>query len=283
MEISYQMSRELDASDVTILSGPGKTAEPIANPVPARPAHAPLPNGWDKLPGCFAEWFSINEDFRTARLHCQLITDCRVSTFGTSSSVFGGNVGKVTSIRFAQGKPGDGVHHFSKIIDTSSPEAIQLETYIRQAEDEAEDWLKRLTETKGLAIQRAFLECGGHRIDKGIELQDIVFELASIGFKIFSIRVQALGLHESQVRRLFSNSSDAVRFTFENAYQGSMKFAGMAADGEMRVYVEEPVASTACHLLDQSAKVAQLTPLLIAGRKELARALKASLPAGLPS
>jgi hypothetical protein len=278
-EITRAQFNTLDHGDVSILSSEKGKVKATTDPTPARPAIEPIPKPWEPLPQSFHDFWQIQEEFRVARLHVAQIAECRIQTFGTNASPFAGNpdVATVLVNRFEDSKVGENVVYHRREISLTDPATQQLERYLVRAEGAAADYLERLIQTKGLPMQRAFLDCGAFRITTSKDLQAIVNELADIGFSLFATRIAALGLHEQKIRTLYYGSADHSRYgSHNNATRMDECFGGIAEDGSTRIYVDAPISSTASHSLNQLARIAELQILLESGRKELAKTQRAA-------
>ena len=284
VEIDFDEFRQLDQADYKLVNLNQPKIE-VADPTPARPAAEPAPATWGKLPECFRVYHQTEAEIAAARDHIQLIHGKRLELFGTNTdfsksegTILAGTVSSSSDTRDR------GVYSSLRPINFDDPVNRTHARFLAVAEEVAKDHLNRLLESSDIPQQRRFLECGTHRIDAAEELQDIITELADTGFQIFSLRLQALGLSEGHVRKLYAGSADFVRYSNQTpAYVGGTCWGGMAEDGRMRRYSDLPVESSAGHLLRDRARLEELKPLLKAAKAELAKAQKASMPAGLPA
>lgn len=280
--VSHATLTQLDPSDYTMLDS-GIAPVPVPDPSPPRQAANPLPDRWDELPSCFADYWTITEEFRTANEHVAAISQARAEVFGTNFTI--GNqegtalIGGVMSAN-SRGPFSGGVFSSLKPIDMDDPKLRKLDRMLTAAHNSAVDYYNRLIDTKSIAQQRAFLACGGHRLAVADELRVVLDELATIGFEIFSCRTAALGLAEFQQRRLYHGGSDYQKYnTHGTAIIGSVSSAGLDTEKQPIIYSDSPVSSQAGWALDMTARLAELRPLLKTAKAELARAQKASMAA----
>lgn len=280
--ISHHDFSQLERSDYELVTSSVPKID-VADPTPARPEPEEPPVAWKTLPDCFTEFFSIAAQIAVAREHIELIRAKRKEIFGTASIDFEGGEGVILAGAFSAA-PRENPISTLRPINLGDPVNQKLARFLNVAEANATDHLERLKETRNLPMQRLFLECGKHRIDAAEELQLLLQELANVGFEMFSLRLQALGLAQHQVAKLFPGSADFVRYANQPpAYLGGICFGGYDSGGTVRRFSDLPVESSASHLLRDRERLAELKPLLVQARKELAKALKASLPAGLPA
>ena len=280
--IAHDDFRQLDQADFELVNLNQPKVE-IADPTPAKPAPEPLPAAWLTLPDCFRVYHETEAEIAASRAHIRLIQDKRLELFGTNTD-FSKSEGTILAGRVSvSGDTRDrGVYSSLKPLNFDDPVMRKLARFLANSEEAAKDHLNRLLETSDISQQRRFLECGTCRIDVAEELQELIAELADTGFKIFSLRLQALGLAESHLHKLYSGSADFVRYgTQSPAYVGGCSWGGMAEDGRMRRYSDLPVESSAGHLLRDRARIDELKPLVKAAKAELSKAQKASMPAGL--
>ncbi|MFK7849630.1 MAG: hypothetical protein AB8D78_01525 [Akkermansiaceae bacterium] len=277
-EIEVKASDVFDAGDIERVDPAKAKVDAIQDPTPQRPDPAPMPSEWEQLPDCFSKWWNINEQFRAAHQHIEDIKATRLKTFGTEIPIsFSDDTGNVIVNRLTFGKPNEGVVYDRKIFNVTDPEVRQLETFIFNAEESAKDYLERLRETKALDLQRAYLDCGFHRLRVCEQLDEVILETQKIGFEIFKLRIGALGLADGHTRRLYSGSADAVKYhSMDSAYSGSKRSAGYDSHGILRVYVEEPVTSTAQISIREVERTKEAKKLLKQGREELAKIQKIS-------
>jgi hypothetical protein len=278
--ISHDEFSQLEAGDYTLISTNAVKLE-VTDPTPARPEPEPSPTAWVALPPCFAEYHTTESEITAARQHIELIRGKRKEIFGTAEINFDGATGAILAGGISA-QPLMNPVSTLRPINLDDPTNQKLARFLRVAEDNARDFLARLIESRNFPQQRLFLECGNHRIDAAEDLQGVIQKLADTGYQIFALRLQALGLAEHQVRKLFIGSADFIRFSSQQpAYVGGVCFGGYEDGGTVRRYSDLPVASSAGHLLRDRERLAELTPLLKSARAELAKAEKASMPAGL--
>ena len=107
-------------------------------------------------------------------------------------------------------------------------------------------------------------------------LQEIIGEVREIGLALFSVRVAALELHPSKIMQLYQGSALCQKYgVHSDPSLSGLCSAGYAPDGSLRTYIEDSVVSIAGGLFSDAERTAVLRPLLIEGRKELAKAQKA--------
>ena len=275
VEVTHRDALGLDANDFAFLDK--ETREPIQfDKAPERPEPAPLPARWEQLPKCFADWHAMNQKFVVAAEHRKLITDARIKTFGTASSLGNPqeNVGTILGFELTSAK-GMNTHVTRREIRLDDPAVIAQEREFQRAEQNAHDHLEELRNTYSLQLQRLHLACGNARIDSVEKLSAITQEIRTIGFELFSKRVAALELHPQQVARLYAGSSLYVKYAVHNdPHICGTAFAGYDASGNIRTYVDAEVSEIAGGMLSDIDRTAELAPLLAEGRKELSKAQK---------
>lgn len=254
IEINQDSLQNFSPGDLEILNREVGKADsaPATDPAPPRPENAPLPARWDQLPECFTQWHEITEDFRTARLHIKMIEECRVNTFGTAANLFQNSDVKDVLVNRLRVQPAGNynVVYSRHEIDLTDPRSQQLERFIAAAETRAFDFLERLHETKGHALQLAYYKCGMARVGSSEASQAVITELEILGFKLFSTRVSALGLGPHQIHQLFRGSADFHRFAaIQKPHLGGVCFAGADEDGTMRTYSDDSPTASATFLL----------------------------------
>jgi hypothetical protein len=289
--VSFETLRQLDPGDFDMLDS-GRAVVEVADPVPPRQEARPLPARWEELPSCFAHYWTLAEEFRTARSHVSEIIAARVEILGTNIELsrvkfttgqddIGGFI-LAGSTMHANPRMGDagGLISTVKPIDTADPTLRKLDRLLTLGEDAARDFYERLVGTKEITLQKAFLACGQHRLTVADELRVLLDELANIGFDLFQARTAALGLADYQIRRLYHGSADFLRFADHGTAVGGFKrSAGLDANSQPIIYSDEPVSSQAGWSLQMSDRLSELHPLLTEGRKELAKARKVSAAA----
>ena len=278
--IPYGDFIQLEEGDYQLIASNQQKLD-VQDPTPARPDPAPAPEAWKSLPECFRQFHDTEAEIAAAREHIVLIRAKRKELFGTDAIDFEGGEGTILAGEFSMRPRENGVSTL-RPINLDDPTIQKLARFLRVAEATAKDYLARLIETRSFPQQRIFLECGNHRIDAAEELQGVIQELAETGYQIFSLRLQALGLADHQVRKLFSGSADFIRFaSHAPAYVGGICWGGYDDGGTVRRYSDIPVESSAGHLLRDRERIAELKPLVKSARAELAKAEKAAMPAGL--
>jgi hypothetical protein len=276
VEVTHEAAKGLDPSDIAFIGTIDR--EPIQiTKSPERPDPAPLPEAWQKLPKCFSDWWALNEKFRVAAIHRRLITEARISVFGTASSLNNPseNVGTILGFELAESKRGHNTVVTKREIRLDDPAVQQQEREFLQAEFAALDHMKDLSHTYGLTLQKLHLACGQARLDSVEALSAITQEVRSIGFELFSKRVQALELHPQQVARLYAGSALFMKFAVHHdpSVSGTCS-AGYDPSGNIRIYVDADVSEIAGGMLSDIDRTAELAPLLAEARKELTKAQK---------
>lgn len=276
--VSRETFEQLSQDDYRLISPAKPSGEVISDPSPDRPEPRPLPARWESLPACFREFWECSESVRCAREHIGLIQEKRMAIFGVGTD-FADARGTILvgGFHFADDRRNKNVVSTLRPVDFDNPENKRLDFYLTKAETAAEDYLARLLEKVALPQQRRYLECGNFYINSTSELQEILAELESIGFAIFSTRIQALGLADHQNRRLYHGSADFMKY----GSHGSTDVQGLASAGyddagNLRVYCDLEISTCAGHLLRVLDRTAELKPLLIEGRRELAKTRKAA-------
>ena len=279
--VAFDTLRELEGTDYTVIDS-GRPKLEVTDPSPQREEPRPLPARWDELPACFADYWNLSEQFRTAREHVVAIIAERRRIFGSNISLEGaGDSGRIFMggadlLDERKGVSG-GVSSRLTEIDLSDPRLRALDRFLTAAENGARDYLDRLIDTKEIALQRAFLACGQHRLAVADELRALLDELAAIGYELFSIRSAPLGLADYHIRRLFHGSADYVKYaSHPPAIFGSVRSAGLDQTGQPIPYSDQPVTSQACWSLDMQDRLRDLKPLLAEGKSELNRTRKAA-------
>jgi hypothetical protein len=284
--IDFGTFQQLERGDYDMLDS-GVAPVEVTDPTPPRQTAAPLPARWDELPKCFADYWDLTEDFRTAREHVSEIIAARTELFGSNFKI--GNqegtalVGGVMSAN--NRKPfGGGMVSTLKPINLDDPKLRKLDRLLTASEENAREFYNRLIDTKEIAIQRAFLACGQHRLKIADELRVVIDELSQIGLELFAARTAALGLADFQVRRLYHGSADFLKFGDQApAISSAVSSAGLDSSQQPILYSDAPAASQAGWSLSMADRLVHLRPLLAEGQKALAKARKALLPAGLPA
>ena len=86
IELSAKELANFGGSDIKILSRP---AEPqVIDPTLPRQEPDPAPERWKSLPECFSQWWDIDQKFKVARKHLDLLAEARVNAFGTDTDLF---------------------------------------------------------------------------------------------------------------------------------------------------------------------------------------------------
>lgn len=275
VEVTHRDSLGLDTNDFAFLDK--ETREPIHTvKAPERPSPAPLPDRWDTLPECFSKWHEINEKFATAAAHKRLITEARIRTFGTANSLGNpsGDVSTLIAVNVTFGK-GKGINSNSRELRIDSPEVIAQEREFQRVENYAADHMQELVSTYAIAIQKLHLECGYARLNSCDQLTKITTEIRAAGLALFTHRIKALELHDSQVHRLYCGSALFQKYgTVNDPYVSGLSSAGYSSSGVIIQYVDDTVPAIAGGCLYDLQRIAELAPLLAEARKELAKAQK---------
>lgn len=273
--ISHEEFSQLERDDYSSATSTGLKIQ-VADPTPQRSEPASAPAAWRSLPACFADFFNAEAQVAVAREHIGLIRSKRKDFFGTADIDFDGASGTILAGEFIA-EPNQNPISTLRPINFDDPVNQKIARFLKNAEAAAEDYLARLIETTSLPQQRRFLECGKNRIDPAEELQRVIDELAAVGLALFTLRIEALGLADFQIRKLFHGSADYIRYgSHLPACVGDLCSAGYDANGVIQTFVEAPVASTASYLLLERERIAELKPLLAQARKELAATRKAA-------
>src|ERR1035437_10931241 len=95
VEIKRELLKDYERDDITILTK-SPAAEVVADPSPARAEPLPAPEGWDRLPSSFSEFWDIAEKIRVGDKHIDEIRATRRKLFVSNTNPFDANdVGKV--------------------------------------------------------------------------------------------------------------------------------------------------------------------------------------------
>ena len=263
-----------ERGDLLVQGKPASTSK-LVDPTPPRPTPTPAPEAWRELPKCYTEWHQLNDRFRCLRQHIRNINQTRVTLFGSAIS-FAALQGGASAIgmRFVEGRtPQENHQILTTNLDFNCPKTVHNDRCLTAAHDAASDELVRLTQKSEVTLQKLFLECGNCRIRNSETLQSIIDELGEIGLNIFRSRVAPLGLSEHHLRGLFYGSADYALYVHPPAYSGGMCVL-RCVDGLTELYGDEAPPQQACHMLRETARLAELKPLLVDARKALARTLK---------
>ena len=262
-----------ERGDLLVQNRPAPTK--LIDPSPQRPSPTPPPDAWRELPKCYTEWHQLNDRFRCLRQHLRDIAATRVRLFGSAVN-FSALHGSATAIgmQYVHGRtPQDNAQVIHHHIDFNDPKTIHNDRCLTAAHDAATDELERLTEKSEVTLQKLFLECGDHRIKNSEALQATIDALGEIGLNIFRSRIAPLGLSEHHLRSLFYGSADYALYVHPPAYSGGMCIL-RCVGGVTEFYADEAPSQQACHMLRETARLAELKPLLLEARKTLARTLK---------
>ncbi len=278
LEIPRKSLAVFDREDVRILTKSSR--EPIADPTPKRAEPTPPPERWKALPECFSKWWDLNERFRVARIHTEAINQCRRELLGTNAPLDITDASTVLAIQISGGGPRENFISTTHHHNVDSWEFRQLTHYLNAATEGAEYHLKELRRTKALEVQRLFLQCGMERLEIGGKLDELIDELTEIGFKLFSHRVSALGLGEGHIRRLYQGSVDFQKYGLHDrlsrANQSDLCILRTNALGVTEQFFDCEVVTSASHYQTNAERLEALSALLVEGRAELVRTLKAA-------
>lgn len=259
--------REAKAASLTALLPPVREVQPL----PAR---------WENLPPAFAAWHDINQKAlvvlgRRDDIEAELI---RRITPAQQNSFNGINQLSYEHRHTVMVNLGKG--------ERFSPEEHAAQVYLRdalqRASDAANDWLEMHRE----ALFSARVACSDEVIAVNGELSRTCKQLGETGLAIFAVRVAALGLGESRVKNLFDQSADFFKYHVPAQAPAlqDMKMLWHIDEGrDQRFYIEQSPIALAQHWLEWTARNVELTGLLKTAKAELAKAQKASMPAGLPA
>ncbi len=274
IEIAADVANELDRSDFRLLDDGFPKVE---DPTPARPDPAPLPESWKGLPECFATYWQINEEFRVAGEHPDLIDGEFYRRFGMIVYPAFPGAGKVVgNSQIGSNKPGENFAYSVKVTDLEDPATQKIAAYLNKGRAVANDYLARLRETKYLDFQKAYLECGQVVMDGWAEWEVLTAELNDSAFDLFSLRIKPLGLAQAHVRRLYQGSADCLKYHRQPNSLSGTRFAGQDASGQMRVYLDQPIQSMVGLHRMAVAGTSEAKALLVSVKKELATATKAA-------
>lgn len=269
---------QMDRDDFELLSATTPSAPPILDPSPERPEPLPLPARWESLPPVFHKFHECAEKVRIAREHINLIRDKRYEIFGVHAD-FADATGThlVGGMAFPSDRSNKNIISTVRPIDFDDPKNRQVDAFLSKSARVAEAHLAELLEKTSLPQQKRYLECGNCYITATEELRGIIDELEGIGYQLFSTRVAALGLGEYQNRRLFYQSSDHIKYANHGTCQPQgLTSAGYDEHGRLRVFCDLQITTMASHLLTTLSRLADLRPLLAEGKRELAKARKAT-------
>ena len=273
LEVTKEEFSRYERGDLLVQGKP--TSTKMIDPTPPRPVATAAPEAWRDLPKSFTQWHDLNDRFRCLRQHLRDIDATRVRLFGSAIS-FAALRGGASAIgmQYVEAKNPQHnpqvIHHH---INFNCPKTIYNDRCLTAAHEAATDELDRLTEKSEVTLQKLFLDCGNHRIRNSETLQAAIVELGEIGLQIFKSRVAPLGLSEHHLRGLFYGSSDYRAYVHPPAYSGGMCVL-RCVDGITEFYADEAPPQQAGHLLGETARLAELKPLLLEARKTLARTLK---------
>ena len=256
---------------------PSKAWTKFADPTPERRQAAELPDKWQSLPACFSRHHNLQQKFKILRLHLADIDQMRINLWGSAISFasMGDNAATALGMRWVEpANPQQNILIKNYKVDFNDPVTIYQDRCLTSAAEKTANELEKLTASSGIEIERLFLLCGNARIEKSAELQLVVDELADIGFALFSTRIKSLGLSPHHARSLYYQSADWVTHQHEGSYRGGMCILRVNEEGITELYGDEAPAQQAGHLLGETARLAELKPLLAEARKVLARTQK---------
>ena len=271
--VSKEELAKYERDDLLVQGKPSTNKQ--VDPTPQRPSPTPPPEAWRQLPKFFTLWHELNDRFRCLRQHIRDIDAARIRLFGSAID-FSALRGGATAIgmQYVHGRtPQHNAQVIHHTIDFNCPKTIFNDRCLTAAYDAATDELERLKEKSEVTLQRLFLECGNYRIKNSEALQAVIDELGEIGLQIFKSRIAPLGLSEHHLRGLFYGSADYALYVHPPAYSGGMCVL-RCVDGLTELYGDEAPPQQACHMLRETARLAELKPLLVDARKALARTLK---------
>lgn len=260
-----------------------RRASVIPPPVDPRP----IPEGWDKLPPCFAKWWALAERGRCLRLRQIAIEGALLRRRGLTER-------EIADYRQDSGTLPEetlrgrviGAWLERNPINAGVLDGEQLDV-LRRLSNALASIGKDIDDFAGAHGQELIgleYEIAGEALRVHSDLAKVSRELSDTGFAIFKARVAALGVNESLIRQWFGASADCLKYEHP---VDSPPLASLGIDpdtGESITVVNagpRQIASWIPRWIDETKR---LTALLKEAKTELSRTTKAAgAPLALPS
>lgn len=246
-------------------------------PPPVTPS--PLPDGWDKLPECFARWHELSASLDALDTRRAEILKRLVAHRGKHALGFRGEYDDIKSLSPAQetamleiiGRvPDGGVSALDLEIDKYLGDALQ------RAEIAVGDWRQQNAD----ALLEAKIAISDFYVGTAEKLARLCHEVEAVGIAIFTERVKALGLSDGKVKQLFAGSRDWLTYAKAAAdphVPGEMTVLWFFDSGrDQKIISTTNPVSIVCLIRQMEERINELESLLKEGTAELARARKAA-------
>jgi len=234
----------------------------------------PLPDGWEKLPQCFGDWWQLNERGLLVIRRARAIEERTLEKIMRFT-----HEPDLSSLRNV---PSDA--HRSALISSIAaglhigdlPAEYQSECrYLKDANVRAQQAVSDWKEANHSNLIRLNIECSDAVFSAHGELNRTCRDLSDTALAIFRARLAPLGLSEMKTCELFSGSADAQKYHSVAPGLQNVKMLWFHDSGrDQKSYIDFPVSALAQFFEQWTERNRQLSALLKTAKGELARALK---------
>lgn len=275
-------SASFDPKTAREIIGSGAAADPEADaaavaktaslaallPPPVEPE--PIPENFAELPSCFADWWKLNAARNALQSRRDAIEERLMQWYVKRSPEFSRALNSLPPHESARL-----FRTFNFEINNELPAELEKQRYLKDAMARADRNLADWNADNLTALLKSQLECSTFTQVEHGQLCRSIKELHAKGMELFSIRLSALGLHQSQVERLYTGSTDYQKYgTIAVPTLQDLKLAWSEPGQDPVCYIAQSPRTLASVIAGYSATIDKVNELTRQADKELAATRK---------